>query len=86
MSMFHDCIAVLEIWEEIDSVVLSFTEYSEGESLFYIVSPSDVVVAKERDQDDHIEWLLEKKKYEVIIRSFPSFLLNGASGKWFSIF
>ncbi|KAL7976846.1 hypothetical protein Chor_008795 [Crotalus horridus] len=39
-------------------------EYSEGESLFYIVSPSDVVVAKERDQDDHIEWLLEKKKYE----------------------
>ncbi|XP_012888456.1 PREDICTED: vacuolar protein sorting-associated protein 41 homolog [Dipodomys ordii] len=38
--------------------------YSEGESLFYIVSPRDVVVAKERDQDDHIDWLLEKKKYE----------------------
>ncbi|XP_025785570.1 vacuolar protein sorting-associated protein 41 homolog [Puma concolor] len=39
-------------------------EYSEGESLFYIVSPRDIVVAKERDQDDHIDWLLEKKKYE----------------------
>uniref|UniRef100_A0A8D1ISL9 Vps41 beta-propeller domain-containing protein n=1 Tax=Sus scrofa TaxID=9823 RepID=A0A8D1ISL9_PIG len=39
-------------------------EHSEGESLFYIVSPRDVVVAKERDQDDHIDWLLEKKKYE----------------------
>uniref|UniRef100_A0A674H722 Vacuolar protein sorting-associated protein 41 homolog n=1 Tax=Taeniopygia guttata TaxID=59729 RepID=A0A674H722_TAEGU len=39
-------------------------EYSEGESLFYIISPRDVVVAKERDQDDHIDWLLEKKKYE----------------------
>uniref|UniRef100_A0A8D2KVP4 Vacuolar protein sorting-associated protein 41 homolog n=1 Tax=Varanus komodoensis TaxID=61221 RepID=A0A8D2KVP4_VARKO len=39
-------------------------EYLEGESLFYIISPRDVVVAKERDQDDHIEWLLEKKKYE----------------------
>ncbi|GAB1297941.1 Vacuolar protein sorting-associated protein 41 homolog [Apodemus speciosus] len=39
-------------------------EYSEGESLFYVVSPRDVVVAKERDQDDHIDWLLEKKKYE----------------------
>uniref|UniRef100_A0A5F9DMY6 Vacuolar protein sorting-associated protein 41 homolog n=1 Tax=Oryctolagus cuniculus TaxID=9986 RepID=A0A5F9DMY6_RABIT len=39
-------------------------ESSEGESLFYIVSPRDVVVAKERDQDDHIDWLLEKKKYE----------------------
>ncbi|OXB54646.1 hypothetical protein ASZ78_003478 [Callipepla squamata] len=39
-------------------------EYSEGESLFYIISPRDVVIAKERDQDDHIDWLLEKKKYE----------------------
>lgn len=47
------------------SCPLSPTEYSEGESLFYIVSPRDVVVAKERDQDDHIDWLLEKKKYEV---------------------
>lgn len=48
----------------------AFTEYSEGESLFYIISPRDVVVAKERDQDDHIDWLLEKKKYEVIFTSF----------------
>nr|XP_033786133.1 vacuolar protein sorting-associated protein 41 homolog [Geotrypetes seraphini] len=39
-------------------------EYSEGESLFYITSPRDIVMAKERDQDDHIDWLLEKKKYE----------------------
>lgn len=45
---------------------LSSLEHSEGESLFYIVSPRDVVVAKERDQDDHIDWLLEKKKYEVV--------------------
>ncbi|KAI2649119.1 hypothetical protein H4Q32_020331 [Labeo rohita] len=40
-------------------------EHSEGESLFYIISPKDIVVAKERDQDDHIDWLLEKKKYEA---------------------
>ncbi|XP_077125384.1 vacuolar protein sorting-associated protein 41 homolog isoform X2 [Ranitomeya variabilis] len=39
-------------------------EYAEGESLFYIISPRDVVVAKERDQDDHIDWLLGRKKYE----------------------
>ncbi|MBN3324662.1 VPS41 protein, partial [Atractosteus spatula] len=39
-------------------------EHSEGESLFYIISPKDIVVAKERDQDDHIDWLLEKKKYD----------------------
>uniref|UniRef100_A0A8C8G3E8 Vacuolar protein sorting-associated protein 41 homolog n=1 Tax=Oncorhynchus tshawytscha TaxID=74940 RepID=A0A8C8G3E8_ONCTS len=40
-------------------------EHSEGESLYYIISPKDIVVAKERDQDDHIDWLLDKKKYEV---------------------
>ncbi|KAG9341613.1 hypothetical protein JZ751_019130 [Albula glossodonta] len=39
-------------------------EHAEGESLFYIISPKDIVVAKERDQDDHIDWLLDKKKYE----------------------
>uniref|UniRef100_A0A668V8B8 Vacuolar protein sorting-associated protein 41 homolog n=1 Tax=Oreochromis aureus TaxID=47969 RepID=A0A668V8B8_OREAU len=39
-------------------------EHSEGESLFYIISPKDIVVAKERDQDDHIDWLVQKKKYE----------------------
>uniref|UniRef100_A0A674CUY6 Vacuolar protein sorting-associated protein 41 homolog n=1 Tax=Salmo trutta TaxID=8032 RepID=A0A674CUY6_SALTR len=39
-------------------------EHSVGESLFYIISPKDIVVAKERDQDDHIDWLLDKKKYE----------------------
>lgn len=28
-------------------------------------------MAKERDQDDHIDWLLEKKKYEVIFTVVP---------------
>ncbi|KAF3836339.1 hypothetical protein F7725_028897 [Dissostichus mawsoni] len=45
-------------------------EHSEGESLFYIISPKDIVVAKERDQDDHIDWLLEKKKYEACVDEF----------------
>lgn len=27
-------------------------------------------MAKERDQDDHIDWLLEKKKYEVCVGLF----------------
>lgn len=45
----------------------SLTEHSEGESLFYIISPKDIVGARERDQDDHIDWLLEKKKYEVCL-------------------
>lgn len=49
------------------------TEHSEGESLFYIISPKDIVVAKERDQDDHIDWLLEKKKYEVCVVELRAF-------------
>ncbi|XP_043920775.1 vacuolar protein sorting-associated protein 41 homolog isoform X2 [Protopterus annectens] len=39
-------------------------EHAEGESHFYIISPKDIVFARERDQDDHIDWLLDKKKYE----------------------
>lgn len=39
-------------------------EHADGEPLYYIISPKDIVVAKERDQDDHIDWLLDKKKYE----------------------
>lgn len=34
-------------------------DYIESENLFYIATPSDVIVAKERDTDDHIHWLLE---------------------------
>lgn len=52
---------------QMSNVLFSPTEHSEGEPLFYIISPKDVVVAKERDQDDHIDWLLEKKKYEVSV-------------------
>lgn len=52
----------------------SSTEHSEGESLFYIISPKDIVGARERDQDDHIDWLLEKKKYEVVLHFFLSLL------------
>jgi hypothetical protein len=35
------------------------------ENLYYIVSPKDVVVAKLRDIDDHIQWLLEQFLFEV---------------------
>lgn len=31
------------------------------EILFFIVSPKDIILAKARDQDDHIQWLMERK-------------------------
>ncbi|XP_064614137.1 vacuolar protein sorting-associated protein 41 homolog [Liolophura sinensis] len=53
--------------------IRGFTEYRcndyhleciSEESLFYIVSPKDVVVSKLRDQDDHISWLLDHEMFE----------------------
>ncbi|XP_048239189.1 vacuolar protein sorting-associated protein 41 homolog [Haliotis rufescens] len=35
------------------------------ENLFYIVSPKDIVLARLRDQDDHITWLLEHEQFEA---------------------
>ncbi|XP_045167945.2 vacuolar protein sorting-associated protein 41 homolog isoform X2 [Mercenaria mercenaria] len=34
------------------------------DNLFYIISPKDVVVARPRDQDDHITWLIEHEDFE----------------------
>ena len=41
------------------------SESVSEDNLFYIVSPKDVVVARQRDEDDHIAWLLQHEKYEV---------------------
>lgn len=34
------------------------------EENFYVISPEDIVVAKPRDESDHITWLIEQKQYE----------------------
>ena len=46
-------------------VCTSISESVSEDNLFYIVSPKDVVVARQRDEDDHIAWLLQHEKYEV---------------------
>ena len=35
------------------------------EDRFYIVSPIDILLAQKRDVADHIDWLLQKKDFEV---------------------
>ncbi|XP_031573890.1 vacuolar protein sorting-associated protein 41 homolog [Actinia tenebrosa] len=45
----------------------SISGYHENvteDNLFYIVSPKDIVLAKPRDIDDHIGWLMSHNKYE----------------------
>ena len=40
-------------------------ENVKEDNLFYIISPRDVVVARPRDQDDHITWLIKHEDFEV---------------------
>jgi hypothetical protein len=40
----------------------------EGESLFFVVAPADIVVAKARDCDDHITWLLQRQRVEEAMK------------------
>ncbi|XP_028395633.1 vacuolar protein sorting-associated protein 41 homolog [Dendronephthya gigantea] len=39
------------------------------ESLFFIISPKDIVLAKPREIDDHIDWLVENKKFSEALIS-----------------
>jgi len=33
--------------------------------MYFIVSPKDIVTARQRDEDDHITWLLEHEMFVV---------------------
>ena len=43
-------------------------DYMTTESIFYIVAENDIIVAKPRDLDDHITWLLKHQKYEEALQ------------------
>ncbi|KAJ3144786.1 Vacuolar protein sorting-associated protein 41 [Geranomyces variabilis] len=43
-----------------------------AENTFYIVSPKDIVVAKPRTLADHVEWLVERKRYEEALKAAES--------------
>ncbi|WVR07632.1 hypothetical protein IAU60_004674 [Kwoniella sp. DSM 27419] len=36
----------------------------EGEEIFFVISPADVIVVRPRDEVDHIDWLVERERYE----------------------
>jgi len=35
------------------------------DGMYFIVSPKDIVTARQRDEDDHITWLLEHEMFVV---------------------
>ncbi|KAI8332834.1 hypothetical protein BC941DRAFT_462763 [Chlamydoabsidia padenii] len=61
--------------EEISADVLALNGYEHyqandyvlgfltEEDMFYVMGPKDLIVARPRDVDDHIEWLMEHEKY-----------------------
>ena len=39
------------------------------EEAFFVVSPSDIIVVRPRDAADHIEWLVERQRFEEALVS-----------------
>ena len=89
-----DCFAVYECqFEQLFVVafliaVLSRTagllvECLPDDGMYFIVSPKDIVTARQRDEDDHISWLLEHEMFVVnlprcspVITSIPMFSVD----------
>ncbi|KAI8371458.1 uncharacterized protein BYT42DRAFT_594997 [Radiomyces spectabilis] len=38
-------------------------QFLAEEDMFYVLGPKDLIAAKSRDQDDHIEWLMDHQRY-----------------------
>ena len=53
------------------------SECLADENTYFIVSPKDIVEARQRDEDDHISWLIERQMFEVGLgASFIKHLLS----------
>ncbi|KAG0031903.1 Vacuolar protein sorting-associated protein 41 [Podila clonocystis] len=57
-------------------------EHLPSQDMFYIGSPKDLVVAKERDLDDHIQWLMERERYEEALGHAREAQIYGGSKKF----
>jgi hypothetical protein len=57
--------------------------WNEKAKCVYIVSPSDIVVGRERTAEDRVQWLLERGKYREALEVFESESgENHTVGKW----
>lgn len=45
-------------------------EYLPDEQCYFILSPFDVVKAEKRDYDDHIDFLIERKRFTEAVEAF----------------
>jgi vacuolar protein sorting-associated protein 41 len=57
--------------------------WNEKRKCVYIVSPSDIVVGRERTAEDRVQWLLDRGKYREALEVFEtSTSKDQAVGKW----
>ena len=42
------------------------------DGIYFIVSPRDIIFGKQREDDDHITWLLERKKFSAALEAIKS--------------
>lgn len=81
--------------EELSSDALSLKDYTKRQpgdyslhwneklKCVYIVSPSDIVVGRERTAEDRVQWLLDRGKYREALEVFENTSVkNQAVGKW----
>lgn len=47
-----------------------FLEYLPDEQCYFILNPFDVVKAEKRDYDDHIDFLINKKRFTEAVEAF----------------
>ncbi|KAI5478965.1 vacuolar protein sorting VPS41 [Pseudohyphozyma bogoriensis] len=78
--------------EELSSDAISLRDYEKfqcrdyslcpapTEESFYVISPMDIVVAKPRDEVDHIAWLIEQRYYEKALDALEKSGLENLGG------
>jgi hypothetical protein len=57
-------------------------QWNEQGKSVYIVSPSDVVVGRERTTEDRVQWLLDRGKYREAVEVFEATSSSDDVGKW----
>ncbi|KAI9018076.1 hypothetical protein CLU79DRAFT_761600 [Phycomyces nitens] len=57
-------------------------EFLRGEDMFYVTGPKDLIAARPRDQDDHIEWLLDHQRYGEALEAAREAMALGGSKRF----
>ncbi|SGY69838.1 BQ5605_C004g03069 [Microbotryum silenes-dioicae] len=63
----------------------STTNGTANEERFFVISPQDIVVARPRDEEDHVAWLIEQRLYEQALEALEVMGNKGVLGETFDV-